>query len=37
VTQYLLSLLHFNIQYCVGGLEGVFPSDWDWSEQVLED
>lgn len=34
---YVLSLLHFNLQYCAGGLEGLFSVDWPSDEVSVED
>jgi hypothetical protein len=33
---YVVALLHFNLQYVAGGLEGVFE-DWPCDEQSIED
>ncbi len=38
-----MALLHYNLQYCAGGLEGMADDlgldsgDFDWSEQAIED
>jgi len=38
-----MALLHYNLQYCAGGLEGmaddlgIDSGDYDWSEQAIED
>jgi hypothetical protein len=33
---YIVSLLHFNLQYCAGGVEGLFP-DWPLDNDSIED
>lgn len=34
---FVVSMFHFNLQYCAGGLEGLWP-DWDgWDNDSIED
>lgn len=34
---FVLTLLHFNLQYCAGGLDGLFTVDWPTDNDSIED
>ncbi len=36
MPSYILTLLHFNLQYCAGGLDGLYAT-WPTDEQSIED